>query len=452
MTAKWHASVSSSKRQDPDEKRVVSQRPHLTTDPFQYSTNQRSWSVLNDRTTNYGLDLSLPVGSTKLKAGAQVEYKRTNFQIAYLNIVADYGTPQSFYSLPLDSVYAPENFGRRKWLLQSGSVASDSYEGDQSITGGYLMADLPFELLSQRFRLTGGVRVEAFEQTIAIPRTFGSNPQYLRSTLKKTDALPSVNLTYQISDEANLRFAYSHSINRPEFRERSTTAYFDFVKYELVGGDTSLQRAFIHNYDVRLEYFPGPGELVAISYFRKAISNAIEERLGFSSTRERKPFNSAYATNAGWEIETRKSLGFLGGYFGNFSVSGNYTRVFSDVSYLVVTPQGYVDAVRPMQAQSPYVINLSILFAEPSLGTSLTVAYNKFGERLEAVGFQTEDIYEQPREAVDVAISKPFLDLFEAKFMIRNLTNKGRVLTRRGALYDRIENGTTYSLQVSFSL
>ena len=451
LSVKWHTSVSSSRREDPDEKRVVSQRPHLTTEQFQYSTNQRAWSHVNDRTWNTGLDLSLPVGPFKLKTGGLYDTRTTNFEINYLNIVADYGMPFSYYTLPLETVYAPENFGRGEWLLKSGSVATDRYDGEQYVAAAYAMADIPFDVLSQQFRLTGGARLESYSQTIRQPRTLGDNPAYLSSTLKSNDLLPSLNLTYNINEQTNLRFAYSHSVNRPEFRERSMTAYFDFVKYELVGGDTALQRAYIHNYDVRLEFFPGPGEVIAVSYFNKAISNAIEEYLGFSSTRERRPFNSPHASNSGWEVEMRKSLGFFGGYFHNFALSGNYTRVQSKVEYQMVTQNGYVQGVRPMQGQSPYVVNLSLQFNEPNLGSTLSLSYNRLGERLEAVGFQAADIYEQPRDLVDLALTQPFAGVWEAKFAVRNLTNKDRVLTRNGIMYDRTGIGTTYSVQVSLS-
>jgi hypothetical protein len=452
LSLKWHVSVSSSRREDPDEKRVVSQRQHGTEDAFAYSNNQRSWSELNDRTWNYGADFSMPLGPMKLKAGGLYELRTTDYQIAYLNIVPSYGTPSYYYTLPIDQVYAPENFGAGKWNLQSGSVATDHYDGEQTIKALYAMADFPFELLAQRFRLTGGVRNENFSQEIRIPRTLGDNPVYATSTLARNDLLPSLNLTYMFNEQANLRFAYSHSVNRPEFRERSLTSYFDYVRYELVGGDTSLQRAYIHNYDVRLEFFPGPGEVLAVSYFRKVISNAIEEQLGFASTRERKPFNSPHASNSGWEVELRKSFGFLGGYFANFALIGNYTRVQSSVEYVAVTQTGYVPASRPMQGQSPYVINLSIQYTEPSIGTTFSVAYNRFGERLDAVGFQTADIYESPRDLVDLSLTQQFLGNWEGKFAVRNLTNKDRILTRQGILYDRSGFGTSYSLQLSLAL
>jgi outer membrane receptor protein involved in Fe transport len=122
------------------------------------------------------------------------------------------------------------------------------------------------------------------------------------------------------------------------------------------------------------------------------------------------------------------------------------------VEYVAVTPTGYVPASRPMQGQSPYVLNLSIQYTEPSFGTTFSVAYNRFGERLDAVGFQTADIYESPRDLVDLSLTQQFLGNWEGKFAVRNLTNEDRILTREGVLYDRSGFGTSYSLQVSLAL
>jgi outer membrane receptor protein involved in Fe transport len=123
----------------------------------------------------------------------------------------------------------------------------------------YLMVDLPFEVASQRFRLTGGVRAEAFRQDVSVPETMDPASVAVTNRLQATDLLPSVNLTYMITDMVNLRLAYSHSVNRPEFRERSTTIFEDFLLNELIAGNPALSRAYVRNYDARLELFPGSG-------------------------------------------------------------------------------------------------------------------------------------------------------------------------------------------------
>lgn len=457
LSLQWRGSVSSSARQDPDRKEAVYYRVlDDPSSPYTVGYNKRSWSWLNDRTLGGSIDFSLPLTSLgKVKWGVLTEGRKTNYNIRYFRGTPDYfgGIPDSLTQLPLAHVYSPQNYGPGKFLFAETSLPSDSYEGEQTLYAGYLMTDLPFEILEENFRFAGGARVENWSQTVIVPKTMTPGGPVTRNLYKVVDVLPSFNLTYLVRDDMNVRVAYSHSVNRPEFRERAPVIFEDFLRNEIVGGNLDLARAYVRNYDVRFEFFPNVGEVLALSYFEKHISGAIEEQLLFSGTRTRVYFNSGNTKNAGWELEFRTSLDFLGGYLKNFSITGNYTRITSRVEYQLTTGNSsntqIVQASRPMQGQSPYMINLSLLFTEPTVGTTVSLLYNKFGRRLNTVGFNAADIYEEAREAVDVALIQPIIQGLEGKFTIKNLTGKDKVLTRDDFPYERINAGTTYSLQLS---
>ena len=100
------------------------------------------------------------------------------------------------------------------------------------------------------------------------------------------------------------------------------------------------------------------------------------------------------------------------------------------------------------------MINFSLLFTEPTFGTSVTVLYNTFGRRIETVGekeLNLFDNYEEAHETVDLAISQSLWKWIEAKFTVQNLTNKQRVLTRGGSVYEVDSPGLTYALSISLS-
>jgi hypothetical protein len=457
LSADWNISVSSSSRQDPDRKDVTYYRgiDDPDTTPYDAAINQRSWSHLNSRTTNYHVDFALPVDFAKIKFGSLYERKTTNYEIRYFSVSLPRYNP-ALAQLPIDKIYAPENFGQNKFKMDETSKPTDNYRGDQETFASYAMIDVPFNVYGNNFRFTGGARLENSLQSVFVPRTYQPDGPTDDTQLKNIDVLPSANLTYVISDVANLRFAYSHTVNRPEFRELASSGFFDFISYELVGGNPDLKRSYVHNYDVRFEIFPEPGEVVALSYFNKNISNAIEEQLAYSSVRTRSWFNSPHGENRGFELEARKSLRFLGGYLKNFSLSGNYTRIYSEVQFVSLTGNSSNTTTtmdtRPLQGQSPYMVNLSILFTEPTFGTTINVLYNKFGRRLDAVGFLTADIYEQPRDIVDVTLTQPLGSGIESKLTIKNLTNKERVLTQRDREYQRTNSGSVYAVQVSVEL
>ncbi|TAK64293.1 MAG: TonB-dependent receptor [Bacteroidetes bacterium] len=458
LVVQWKASLSSSRREDPDRKEITYYRPITDTAvAYDAAVNKRSWAHLNDRTFSVSSDISYLISSFKIKAGALYEPRQTNYLIRYFDLTPNWSNPQmdSLASLPLETIYSPENISPKRFKFSESSRPTDSYEADQQLFASYAMLDIPFSLFQQNFRFTGGARLENLVQNINIHKTSNPADPIDKIQKKNIDILPSLNLTYYLSKAVNFRAAYYHSLNRPEFRELSPTQSYDFIRKEELLGNDQLERSFIHNYDARVEMFPEAGELLALSYFHKNISGAIEDKVEYMSTKQRTWENSPHAENSGWELEVRKSLNFLGSYFENASISANYTRIFSSVEYLkdtgtVIT--GKELRSRTLQGQSPYMINVSIIFTEPVLGTTYSILYNKFGSRIDAVGFRASDIYEEPRDLIDLAITHPITNLLEAKFTVKNLNGKDRLLTRDGELYERMSFGKTYTLQLSLGL
>lgn len=457
LSLQWRGSLSSSTRQDPDHKEVTYYRNYdEQSEPFVVAVNKRSWAKMNERALSFDLNFIYPISTAKLKFGTRTYKNNSNYNIRYFNVIPDYygGIPDSLISLPLESIYAPGNYGRGKFLFQEISKASDTYTGENILYAGYLMIDIPFSIFQNKFRFIGGTRLENSTQNVKIPKSKTPHSPMNETQLKNIDVLPSFNFIYFMNNFTNIRFAYSNSINRPEIRELASTGFYDFIKYELVGGNPNLKRAYISNADLRIELFPATGEVFAFSVFRKNISNAIEEELIHTSTRTRTWFNSPKATNVGWELEGRKTLGFLGTYFSNITISGNYTRVISKVEFEHIEGNSEntirIIKTRPLQGQSPYMINVGVFFREPNTGTSLNILYNKFGKRLETVGFLTADIYEEPRDIIDLVITQPIFKSLEAKFTINNLNNKGRTLKQEDRIYETSYTGKTFSLQISY--
>jgi hypothetical protein len=323
------------------------------------------------------------------------------------------------------------------------------------------MLDLPFTAVGQDFRLVGGVRIEDGEQLVNTLSPYASNVPYI-ARIKKTEKLPSLNFTWIVNPVTNIRLAHSQSVNRPEFRELAAFYFYDYNTYQGTYGNPLLQGAYVHNYDARFEIFPDVGEVLAVSGFYKQISNAIEQRIVISSNPELTWFNSPHGRNFGIELEARKSFGFLGEYFRGLSITGNYTRITSAIEYeegfKVDLGNGvYVDRFetreREMQGQSPYMINLSLSFTEPTLRTSINVMYYEYGRRLDAIGDIRElDVYEEAVGILDMAITQPLTDAFELKLTARDLAARKReYTTREGNPYASRRSGTTYSFELSYS-
>ena len=457
LELQWRGTVSSSVREDPDRKLIpyVRQIGSSPEDPFYVTTSDRSWEKANDRSKGVGVDFALPVVGLKAKTGFSYENRTSDYRIRAYRISGVASTRFELYSLPIEKVFSPENFGPDGFSFHENPAnAASFYDAEQELLAGYAMIDAPFEVAAQNFRLVAGARVENSSQRLHSVLSLADQTP-ATTELKKIDVLPSMNLTYIITGDMNFRLAYSQTLNRPEFRELAPIAYYDFGRLETVYGNPMLQRALVRNYDARFEVFPGAGEILAVSYFHKDLSNPIEEMIDVSSTPIRTYVNSDRATNKGWEFEFRTSLDFIGGYFGNFMLTGNYTRITSEVEVVnEVTPGVYEMSKRPLQGQSPYMVNIGVLFTEPSTRTSISVFYNKYGQRIDAVGsaISEPDIYEEPRDLVDVTVSQPLFNLFEAKFSVKNLNGKPEVLTKRGQFYRSNSTGTSYAFSLSATL
>ncbi len=464
LNVDWLGYFSQAYTDQPDRKQIAYTLPlaaNTDTDPFIASPGERSWSNLYDKTSGQKMNLVLPMGNMKFKSGVLNERKYRDYSIRYFQVDHSSLAPQHFYYtvLPVQEIYQAEHFGPGKFGMTEISKPSDKYAAEHTLFAYYLMADVPFSIGSLEFRATGGVRMEHSIQKVFTQQSRTSSLPFV-SSIANRDFLPSLNFTYMINEAQNLRFAYSKTVNRPEFREMASVYSYDFDKYEYVYGNTSLQRATVNNYDIRYEIFPEIGDLMAVSYFYKEMFSPIEEVRTFSSFAERTWFNAEKGKNHGWEFELRKNFRFLGEYFGNFQLIGNYTRIYSEVPYSVdLGGSGnpmIVTGTRAMQGQSPYMYNLSLFFNEPHYGTSVNVLYNEFGSRIDAItDLRSGDgnIYEHKRGTVDASVTQPLQSLLhglESKFTVKNLNNQDVVYTQDGNDQRRINVGINYSLQFNY--
>ena len=140
--------------------------------------------------------------------------------------------------------------------------------------------------------------------------------------------------------------------------------------------------------------------------------------------------NVKSAYSYGIETDVRKSLGFISGAE-NFSVILNAALIKSKVQF----GTGDLNRDRSLQGQSPYMVNAGIFYYNDNNGLMITALYNIIGKRIVAVGRpspnQWEDIpniYEMPRNVLDLAISKKITRKIEIKAGIKDILNQQFVL------------------------
>lgn len=407
-------------------------------------------SLLVEKRKNAGGNLSLPftaVGEKQLlRVGYSWSERDADFDGANLRIMGDNETSYTELMglVPYHEIVTQEAFAKgyvfyRPSATRASSLG-DRYTGMQQLQASYVMLDIkPFKPL----RITGGVRYEHNKMelsTIFYDYETG-NPKFDDSAYIEKDWLPSVNITYSITDKINVRAAYSKTLARPDFVERSPYVYYDFTELAEVYGQKGLQVSRIRNYDLRLEYYPSGDEILSASIFYKDFSNPVERFYHIEPTSNRIEYSNLYSAIAkGFEIDIRKSLGFISPgnlWLQKLYVSGNYTHLEGSIEDRVngkspATGKDtvfVVDADRPIQGLSPFILNWSINYQEKVWG--FNIGFNRVGRRIVNGGTVNELIqWENPRSVLDLQLN---LRLMKQKLEIK--TNFGDILNQPFIIY-----------------
>ncbi|MCC8173503.1 MAG: TonB-dependent receptor, partial [Odoribacter sp.] len=234
-----------------------------------------------------------------------------------------------------------------------------------------------------------------------------------------SDLFPSVNMTYSINEDNLLRLAYGKSTNRQEFREVSPAVYYDFDLFSSIKGNADLKPAYIQNFDIKYEFYPSNGEILSLTLFYKKFKDPIEWTYldaGGSYTYTFENANSA--NNYGIEVDIKKNMDFIG--LPQFSLTFNGSLIKSKVKF----DENSREHDRPMQGQSPYLVNTGLFYNSEKCQLNTGLLYNIIGKRIVGIGKvdssegssinnDIPDMYEMPRNVLDFVIGKKFSKCFE---------------------------------------
>lgn len=377
--------------------------PFGSADPYR---SGRFYSFLEENALNGNLDFTVPFElfgqKQNLKIGGLYQHKERDFSARVMGFVRSRiaGFDIRLLELPSDKIFAPENINADGFVMDEITNASDRYDASADLAAGYAMFD---NKIGDRIRASWGLRVENFTQRLNSIDYTGDTINLNRPL---TSWLPSLNLTYILNTEHQLRFSASRTVSRPEFRELAPFAFYDFYLNANVTGVPSLSPGNITNLDVRYEWYPGQNQLFSASLFYKKFENPIE--FTFSSlgagTRNFSYQNIPSATNYGLEMELRKNFDFVGTGWENLVFFTNAALIRSKLDLSNVSA---ADTTRALQGQSPYIINAGLSLSLPTLGLNTTLVYNVIGDRVSQVGtVGYADIYERHRNLLDFQVSK----------------------------------------------
>jgi TonB-dependent receptor len=319
---------------------------------------------------------------------------------------------------PESTIFSPSNFSDTGLTLQELTKETSHYNAKSKLNAAYAMLDNRYN----KFRLVWGVRLEDYSQTLITNDDRTKELVYYNN--KQQDILPSANLIYSIDNIQNLRFSYSKTLNRPEFRELAPFAFYDFTTQFLTEGNTNLKIAKIQNFDLRYEIYPGKGQVFSFSYFKKYFTNPIE--LKQADNKSIKYVNADSSINSGVELEFRTMLSSIfkieeASVLDDLTLFSNIAIIKSKVD---ISSFNETEKFRPMQGQSPYVFNAGLQYMNKDNGWVISTNLNRVGNRIAISGRNdvNPSIWEKARTFLDMQIAKSFHDnKIEIKLNVQNV-------------------------------
>lgn len=477
----WVASYSDVLRDIPNERRTIYTRNKYIVDPSNPNPLDTTYQA-NMSFANVGSDYSggmfwyknhenirfekLVLSKTltkkkftlETKIGVSNQVRQRQFNARRLGY-SKYGSPgsklqfvDSLLYLDESEIFTYQNMGQLSptsagFKIIDGTRPSDTYTASSNLNAAFVQFDTKYDWI----RLVWGARYESFNQKLDARQSINKDQDiHIDTTVK--DLLPSLNGVISINKKQNIRFAYSKTLNRPEYRELAPFAFYDFATQYVVSGTDTLKRALIKNYDLRYEIYPGKGQILSVSAFYKTFTNPIEQVSLAYTDREITYRNLSSANNYGLEFECRflvssfakrDSIPYFSSWAEHLTIFTNLAIIRSQVDLSGLVGAGGVS--RPLQGQSPYVLNAGAMYMDPASDITATLSLNRVGNRVFVVGNVNEpDIWEKARTFFDFQLAKNF---YKGKLEVK--LNAQNIFAQEQIFYQNDFNATTNNINDS---
>lgn len=450
LEASWNVAYGLADRDAPYERTTVRLLDE-DTGVFEYfegdaNQNTVNFSFLEDETFYANLDFTLPLEfgnkAVDLKWGlAYSDRSRENLRrdFDFLGRASGAtGVPDELLGSRIDLIYSEDvlNSDIINLEARANALFPDASEASLETFAAYAMAD--FEL-NEYLRASFGLRYEEGTQESSVFLT--SDPTFDPNfdPIEEDYLLPAVTVTWNPLGNLQVRGGFSQTIARPQFRELAATDFLDPDLNVTLSGNPFLVNSEIDNFDLRAEWYYGPGQFATLGFFFKDIENPIEQ---FQTGREGGATSFLNAPSAelwGFEVETQRTFDLAdmfpngGEFFQNHElfVGANYTYsqsevgtdgdiVTAQVTAIDITPrvrpaEGAITDGRALQGQSDHLVNFQLGLENVNNGARATLLFNWADDRIlfaeeptSAGGVVNPAVIEEPPISFDLVMSKPF--------------------------------------------
>lgn len=330
------------------------------------------------------------------------------------------------------------------------SARSNIYSVDEDDLAAFVQGDFDLELFGKPARGDIGLRYVRTEQNAAGFAEAGVNTELLSESRSYNNVLPSFNLVVEATDDLDIRVSGSRVMTRPPLSQLTPGGAVSVTGgTKLVSqGNPNLDPIEANAFDVSAEWYFADDSLVSLSFFYKDVKTYIAtlrttvpyNTLGFPDAAldgtgvlptddfvYSRPVNSDGGPLEGFELNLQMPLTFLSGALENFGILANYTRVSSDITYVVNPALEPGDpgrtAVLPLLSLSEETANATLYYEKGAFEGRISTSYrDDYLRNVPGINGQDAD-GTSGSTFVDASISYALGDNYQISLEGQNLTD-----------------------------
>lgn len=267
--------------------------------------------------------------------------------------------------------------------------------GEESL-GGYLQADFASELAGRGFYGSFGVRHVRTEQRSTGIGLINNVATAITVEREYNNTLPSLNLSWELSDDLLMRFGAAKVMARPGLGNLSPGVNISVSgsARTVAGQNPQLDPFKATTYDLGFEWYFAPESVLSLALFYKDIDSFVQTTRQ-TGTFDQNPFglpvsllpggispqdsfeftfpvNTPGGPLRGYEISYQQPLSFLPGVFSDFGLQLNYTYVDSEIKYLTAT--GALAAQAQLTGLSKNAYNATLYYEGERFGARVSLS------------------------------------------------------------------------------
>lgn len=302
------------------------------------------------------------------------------------------------------------------WDAAGDSLAT--HMATQEVGAVYFMADLP---VLAWLSLNGGVRGERIRMHI-------ENLIAQEGNLREHYWLPAAGLIFHLGSDMKVRLNYGKTRTRPIFREKAPYPNENYALGLIESGNPDLKTTSIDNYDLRWEWFTGPGEVLTAGLFVKVLHDPIEKSFVLGTSNGEMTWqNVPHAQVIGIEAEVQKKLDFIANAFRDFSMGLNFTKLWTEMDFdsAALITRGDMDKTHPVVGAADFIVNSNFQYSNEDLGLSAAVFFWLIGPRIAFIPSEgTPPAVDFARSNLNCTVEKKIIPRLSVKVTGKNLLNQ----------------------------